>query len=139
DDFEAYSPGGAPGGAWSVATNKGAVAVDSGRAYSGTRAVKVSADATGGYRSAMMVLKNTGFLPTANNVVYGRMMFWLESAPEGTVHWTFIDGQGVVPGKGYHALYRYGGQHPIQQNGTFAGSQLMANYDTPDSYQNPPV
>jgi hypothetical protein len=137
DDFEAYAPGGAPGGAWSVSAYKGSVAVDTGRAFSGKRAVKVSADSADGYRSAMLVLKGSG-LPVAGNVVFGRMMFWLESAPEATVHWTFIDGQGVVPGQNYRSLYRYGGQHPITENGTFIGSQLMANYDTPDSYQNPP-
>jgi hypothetical protein len=139
DDFEAYNPGGAPGGPWAVNQNKGTVAVDTGKAHSGKRAVKVSADASGGYRSAMLVLKNAPFLPTKDGVVYGRMMFFLESAPTGTVHWTFIDGEGPVPGQGYHALYRYGGQHPITQNNMFVGSQLMANYDTPDSYQNPPV
>jgi hypothetical protein len=42
----------------------------------------------------------------------------------------------VVPGQTYHALYRYGGQLPITASDgtTFAGSQLMANYETPDSY-----
>lgn len=139
DDFEAYDPGGAPGGAWSVSTNKGSIAMDTTHAFSGSRAVKISADAAGGYRSAMIQLKNTDFLPAAGNVIYGRMMFWLDSAPQGTVHWTFIDGYGPVPGQAYHALYRYGGQHPITDNGAFVGSQLMANYDTPDSYQNPPV
>lgn len=139
DDFEAYDPGGAPAGPWAVSTNNGSVVMDTTHARSGSRAVKVTADASGGYRSAMLVLQGGGLLPVAGNIVFGRMMFWLDSAPEGTVHWTFIDGQGPVPGQGYSALYRYGGQHPITNNGTFVGSQLMANYDTPDSYQNPPV
>jgi hypothetical protein len=140
DDFEAYDPGAAPGGPWTTSTNKGSVTMDTTHAHSGGRAVKVTADAAGGYRSAMLVLKGAALLPVPGNIVFGRMMFWLDAAPEGTVHWTFIDGQGLVPGQGYHALYRYGGQHPITDaNGTFVGSQLMANYDTPDSYQNPPV
>ncbi len=140
DDFEMYNPGGAPGGPWSVSTNQGAVTMDTTHAYSGTRAVKVTANASGGYRSAMLVLESGGLLPVAGNTLFGRMMFWLESAPEGTVHWTFIDAQGPVPGQNYHALYRYGGQHPITDGGgAFLGNQLMANYDTPDSYQNPPV
>ena len=139
DDFEAYAPGSPPGGKWTVSTNNGAVVVDTGRAHSGSRAVKVSADATSGYRSAMISLADPSLLPVAGNVVYGRMMFWLESAPQGNVHWTFIDGSGPVSGQGYHAVYRYGGQTPITQNSQFVGSELMANYDTPDSYQSPPV
>ena len=39
-----------------------------------------------------------------------------------------------MPGQSYHALYRYGGQLPSRSGTTFVGSQLMANYDTPDSY-----
>jgi hypothetical protein len=67
-------------------------------------------------------------------MVYGRMMFRLEAAPTGDVHWTFLEGSGLVPGQSYHALYRYGGQHPIT-SGSTTGSQFMANYETPDSYQ----
>jgi hypothetical protein len=65
---------------------------------------------------------------------YGRMMFRLESAPTASVHWTIIEGSGLIAGQGYHALYRYGGQLPVMQGTTFVGSQLMANYETPDSY-----
>jgi hypothetical protein len=119
--------------------NNGTVAVDTGRAKSGKNAVKVSADAVAGYRSVMISLSDQSVLPVAGNVLYGRMMFYLESAPSGTVHWTFIDASGPVPGQNYHAIYRYGGQLPITQNGSFAGSQLMANYETPDSYQSPPI
>ena len=61
-------------------------------------------------------------------------MFRLESAPTGDVHWTFLEGSGLIAGQSYHALYRYGGQHPVMNGSTFVGSQLMANYETPDSY-----
>ncbi len=57
-------------------------------------------------------------------------MFFLESAPTADVHWTFIDGVGLVPGTNYHAVYRYGGQLHVASG----GSQLMANSETPDSY-----
>jgi hypothetical protein len=57
------------------------------------------------------------------------MLFWLESSPTEAVHWTFVQGGGTVPGESYRALYRYGGQHPVD-----GGNQLMANYETPDSY-----
>ena len=62
------------------------------------------------------------------------MMFRLEAAPTTSVHWTFIQGGGLVPGQTYHALYRYGGQQPVLQGTTFLGTQFMANYETPDSY-----
>lgn len=139
DDFEAYEPGGAPGGEWGVSTNKGSVVMDTTHAFSGARSVKITGDAASGYRSSMIVLDKVSFLPVAGNVLYGRMMFWLDSAPQTAVHWTFIDGQGLVPGQQYHAVYRYGGQHPITDGSGFVGNQLMANYETPDSYQSPPV
>ncbi len=140
DDFESYPAGSPPAGKWTNNQNGGSVAVDTAHAHSGTKAVKTSADASTGYRSVMIKLTDASLLPPAGNVLYGRMMFFLESAPTGTVHWTFIDGMGKVPGQSYDAIYRYGGQLPITDSGgAFVGSQLMANYDTPDSYGSPPV
>lgn len=139
DDFEAHTAGSPPSGKWTVGQNKGTVAVDTTRAFSGKNAVRLGTNAASGYKSAMMRYKDAAVLPTAANVIYGRMMFWLDSAPMTSVHWTFIQGQGKVPGQSYSALYRYGGQHPVMDNGNFVGNQLMANYDTPDSYGNPPV
>jgi hypothetical protein len=139
DNFDAYAPGGDPGGKWVTSKNNGSISVDTTRAHSGANSVKFTADKASGYRSVMIALKDKSLLPVAGNVVYGRMMFWLESAPQGTVHWTFLDGQGPVPNQPYTAVYRYGGQLPITQNGTFVGSQMMANYDSPSSYGNPPV
>src|SRR6185436_7498849 len=79
-------------------------------------------------------VSGAGVFPVPGNAYFGRMMFRLESAPEESVHWTFIQSGGVVPGQSYHALYRYGGQHPVTDGSGFVGNQLMANYDTPDSY-----
>ncbi len=140
DDFESDAVGAAPGSPWSVSlTNapQGAIAVDSTRAHSGSHSLKVAVGAASGYRSAMLGYARN--LPVSGNDLYGRMMTWLESAPSTSVHWTFIDGYGLVPGQSYHSVYRYGGQLPISDGGTFVGSQLMANYDTPDFYQSPPV
>jgi hypothetical protein len=139
DDFEGYNTGAPPAGMWDNNAYQGSVAVDTGRAHSGKNAVKISADAVPDYRSVMISVADPSILPVSGNVVYGRMMFYLESAPEGTVHWTFIAGSGPIPNMGYSAIYRYGGQIPITNNGTFVGSELMANYETPDSYQSPPV
>jgi hypothetical protein len=139
DDFESYPLGAPPAGKWTNNQNGGSVSIDSTHVHSGTKAVKVTANMASGYRSAMISLAGQGILPVNGDVVYGRMMFWLDSAPTGTVHWTFIDGSGPVPTTNYHAVYRYGGQLPIMNGSTFVGSQLMANYDTPDSYGSPPV
>jgi hypothetical protein len=139
DDFESYPTGSPPGGKWGNNMNGGAVSIDGTHVRSGSKAVKISADAASGYRSVMISLSDPSLLPAAGGVVYGRMMFWLADAPTDTVHWTFIDGYGAVPGQSYHAVYRYGGQVPLMSGATFLGSQLMANYDTPDSYGSPPT
>ncbi|WP_433931708.1 hypothetical protein AB3662_45395 [Sorangium cellulosum] len=144
DDFEAYEGQGEPGGKWKVYTAKdgSAVTVDTSKAFSGTKSVKVTTPESSGddnYKSAMIQFADPAALPVEGNVVHGRMMFFLESAPATDVHWTIIDGSGTVPGKDfegmpYTAVYRYGGQHPIE-----SGSQLMANYDTPGQWTTPPT
>ena len=133
DDFESYTAGGAPGGKWGKSENGGTIVVDAQRAHSGRNAVKASATAAAGYRSVMISLTDPSLLPVAGNHIFGRMMFYLDSSPTGNVHWTFLDGSGTTS-QGYHSTYRYGGQTPLAN-----GNQLMANYDTPDSYQSPPV
>ncbi|MFL5307064.1 MAG: hypothetical protein ACJ8F1_17740 [Polyangia bacterium] len=137
DDFETYAAGQAPGGNWTKSTNLGAVAVDDTQAHSGKKSVKFTTQSSSGSKTAYIRLGNaTGktVFPAPGNSFYGRMMFRLESAPTASVHWTLLEGSGLVPGKTYHALYRYGGQLPVTQASTFVGSQLMANYETPDSY-----
>jgi hypothetical protein len=131
DDFESYDT--TPNGKWSVRMSSGSVAIDTTQHASGTKSVKVSSQA-GDYTSAMIRLQDAAILPPPGNLLYGRMLFRLEAAPTASVHWTIIRGAGVVPGQTHHAEYRYGGQLPITQGGTFVGSQMMANYDTPDWY-----
>jgi hypothetical protein len=113
--------------------NAGTVAIDTTQHASGTKSVKVTSQA-GSYASAMIRIQDASIFPLEGNLLYGRMLFWLEAAPTASVHWTIIRGLGVVPGATHHAEYRYGGQQPITEGGTFVGSQLMANYDTPDWY-----
>jgi hypothetical protein len=52
------------------------------------------------------------------------------------VHWTVIESGGLVKGQAYHAALRYGGQLPVSSGFGLGpgGSQLMANYDSPDFY-----
>jgi hypothetical protein len=136
DDFESYTANGAPGAPWLVEAPQGSVTIDTSKAHSGAQSVKISAPASTGSTSTMIRLAGSSHLPVAGNVIFGRMMFWLDSAPTDSVHWTFIDAQGtVVDGGSYSAIYRYGGQIPLTDgNGNFAGSQFIANYETPGSY-----
>ncbi len=136
DDFESYQPGQAPGGMWGTRENSGTVTIDTAQKVSGDQAVKFSVTGSGSSRTAFIRLTDDSLFPVADNHLFGRMMYWLESAPQTAVHWTMVEGGGTVPGQTYHALYRYGGQHPLNQGQTFVGNRLMANYDTPDWYGN---
>jgi hypothetical protein len=129
DDFESYETGQPPGTPWTRATNNGAVAVDEAQHVSGSKAVKFTTTGTSSSKTAYIRLQNAPVFPVANNTFYGRMLFYLEAAPTASVHWTFIQGGGLIEGESYRALYRYGGQQPVG-----GGNQLMANYETPDSY-----
>jgi hypothetical protein len=135
DDFEKYTVGQAPGAPWSRQVTSGSTAaIDSSQFHSGSKSVMFVAAAGSGSKTAYIRLMSSSVLPVMPNMFYGRMMFRLAAAPTGDVHWTFLEGSGLVAGQTYHALYRYGGQHPIMNGSTFVGSQLMANYETPDSY-----
>jgi hypothetical protein len=136
DDFEKYAANAAPATPWRASTNMGTVTVDGAFGHSGKQSIEMTTQArtTDGIKTAFIELSGNNVFPVAGNVFYGRMMFYLDAAPATSVHWTLIQGAGVVPGATYHALYRYGGQLPVMQGSTFVGSQLMANYDTPDSY-----
>jgi hypothetical protein len=126
DDFESYTS--APNGKWTLRTTSGAVAIDTTQHFSGTQSVKFTTQSASS-ATAFMRIQDTSIFPVPNNVIYGRMMFRVESEPTQSVHWTIIAGLGLVPGQTYHAEYRYGGQKPVTP-----GSQLMANYETPDWY-----
>jgi hypothetical protein len=131
DDFEAYDT--APNGKWTPHSESGTVAIDGAEHVSGAKSVKFSTQSGDG-ATAMMRLQGSPIFPVAGNVVYGRMLFKLAAAPTASVHWTIITGFGLVSGQGYRADYRYGGQQPISQGNAFVGSQMMANYETPDWY-----
>jgi hypothetical protein len=102
--------------------------------FGGARSVRFTTEANSGGKTAFIRIDAASVFPVPGNSYFGRMMFRLESAPETAVHWTFIQSTGTLAGQTYRATYRYGGQHPVTQSGTFLGNQLMANYETPDSY-----
>jgi hypothetical protein len=141
DDFESFAAGSPPSGEWTASEVNGSVSVDATRPFRGAQSVKATTLATAvsgsTYKVALIGLTRAPVVPVPGEAFYGRMMFYLESAPTTDVHWTFIDATGTVPGQDYSATYRYGGQLPIMEGAT-AGSQLMANYDTTDFYGTPP-
>lgn len=143
DNFEGFAAGTAPAGAWTAIQNNGSVSVDATRAFRGAQSVKATtlstAESGSTYKAAFIGLTQAPVVPVPGEAFYGRMMFYLESAPTTNVHWTIVDATGDVPGQDYSATYRYGGQLPVTDAAGVAGNQLMANYDTTDFYQTPSV
>lgn len=144
DDFEAATVAAPPAAPWTVIQTNGSVAVDTTRAFRGTKSVKATTLSTAAsgqtYKRALIGLAaGSPAIPPTNNAFYGRMMFYLESAPQTSLHWTFVDATGQIPNAGYSSTYRYGGQRPIMDGTTFKGSELMANYDTGQFYSTPSV
>jgi hypothetical protein len=133
DDFEGGTTGSTPEG-WTLPSMSGGatLGLDGEHFVSGAQSVKVTVPSGDG--GAMMALTGAPVFPLSGNAFYGRMMVFWETAPETAVHWTIVEGRGLVPSQTYHAAYRLGGQHPVTDNGAFVGSQVMLNYETPDSY-----
>ncbi len=120
DSFEGAAVGGKPSLPWKVVTNSGAVEVSTTRAYTGTHSLKLTTT-TATYQRAMITAEGAPLFPIASNVLYGRMMAWLENAAGHNVHWNMIKGSGPVPGhSGVTGAYNYGGQL----------DKFLANYDT---------
>jgi hypothetical protein len=141
DGFEAATADAPPAAPWSPVQTNGSVIVDATHPFRGGKAVKATTLSTAAsgqtYKRALIGLASAPVIPVPNNAFYGRMMFYLESAPQASLHWTFIDATGPIPGQDYTSTYRYGGQFPLVEDGAFKGSQLMANYDTNDFYGTP--
>lgn len=140
DDFESFAAGAEPAGRWRVSTSDSAstVAVDSTRANSGDRSVKISTPKGTSWKSAQLLFADTSALPPSGGVLFGRAMVWVESVPSTDVGWGIITGKGVVPGETYEAYYRFGGSIPVPEADGTVSSKLAAFYDTPGSYDDPP-
>jgi len=139
DDFESSAAGSKPAGALRAAEEGASLSIVDGMAYSGSRSVKISVpkgDNT--FRSAMLAFDDTGKLPTPENVLYGRAMYFFESLPMTDLEWRMVVGKGMIPGKTYRSIYSYGGALPVMgPDGSFVGSEFVALYDTPDYYDDP--
>jgi hypothetical protein len=138
DDFEAFEAGVIPSGKWRVIQEGGSLVVDSSKARSGSRSVKISVDAGDTFRTVMLAFDDTSKLPVSGNTLYGRAMVFFEKLPTSDLEWRWLIGKGEIPEKGYSAIYGYGGQLPVTgPDGSFQGSEFMAIYDTPDYYDDP--
>jgi hypothetical protein len=139
DDFEGRTAGSVPDGDLYGAESNGKVLVDTTRAVSGKQSVKLMTQATDNFKAAMLAYGTWKEPLTPDNVFHGRMNMYVESTSKGDMHWSFLSGLGIVAEDDYQVVYRYGGQIALfEEDGTYRGSQLIANYDTPSSYNDPP-
>lgn len=132
EDFESHALGEAPGGPWSP-DGAGTMTIDAQQVFGGSQSVRLTT--TAGYDGrALLGLDDSSVFPTTH--YFGRMhMYVTEASPDG-VHWTMIQSSGMTEAEAegvwdgpFMAELRYGGMH--QQ-------RLMANYETPGTYNTPP-
>jgi len=141
DDFEARTPGEVPGAPWKEETyQSGAViTVDSAHAFSGRQAMHILTPANAIKRRGYVAIHLKGPLPQLQSGMYGRLMAWLDEAPEAPfveepnggelphgplpMHWTLLQGEGRSADDRYNSIYRLG---LMERDGT----QLMANFET---------
>ena len=122
EDFEQHTVGAEPMAPWTVNADSGTVVVSSERAFSGSQSVHCQAD-EGSYSQAFISLAGEPVFPALGNELFGRVMLWAAETPEGSVHWTFVAGDGPTA-DGDQAVYRIGGQHD---------GAMMNNYWTDDA------
>ncbi|MDZ4697741.1 MAG: hypothetical protein SGI86_21575 [Deltaproteobacteria bacterium] len=90
DNFESYGPGSKPGGQF--ANIRGSLSVETGQAYSGTKAVKVIISG-----ESRMDHRGNGFLP--GDKIYMRAMVYFETQPKAAgLHWNFLHAEGGSEG-----------------------------------------
>ena len=125
DGFEKYAAGFLPGPPWKEEMyNSGAVIkVDGARAYSGKQALHVLTPANAIKRRGYVAIHLKGPLPQLQDEMFGRVMVWLDAAPEPAVQWTLLQGEGRSADDRYNSIYRLG----LREQG---GTQLMANFET---------
>jgi hypothetical protein len=98
DDFEGFAPGAAPGGSWKAALQRGMLAVDESKAWSGARSVRFTHQ---GAPAQMFIELRQPVLPMAGNIVYGRLMYYLTKSPTGQyTHFEIVRGGGPLAGGG---------------------------------------
>ena len=130
DNFESHAAGQLPGAPWKEETYKSGaiITVDSQRAFSGSQALHIHNPRGAKYRRGYVAIHLGGPLPVLQPGMYGRVMVWLDAAPEALpgappVQWTLLQGEGRDAADRYNSIYRIA----FQERG---GLQLMANFET---------
>jgi hypothetical protein len=119
DDFEGYSAAGPPAGNWMVHLEKGMLAMDDKKAFSGARSVRFT---HAGAPAAMFIELRQPVLPMAGNVVYGRLMYYLTKSPTGQfAHFEIVRGGGSL-----------GGTTRAQLNTGAENGKVVINYEPGD-------
>jgi hypothetical protein len=109
DDFESFTPGSAPGGMWTTHLEKGMLATDDKKAFSGARSVRFTHN---GAPAAMFMELRQPVLPMAGNVVYGRLMYYLTKSPTGQyAHFEIVRGGGPLAGSTERAQLNTGAEN----------------------------
>jgi hypothetical protein len=143
ESFESYPTSGLANnsmlGPWRVrvSDNRGAVSIDSSRAASGQKAIKVRIES--GAASGGRIHYNAGPLfASPRPQLYGRMKIFM-GADGSSVHWTMFAASGVVPpgsaASGHRTNYLYSS---FQQQGTkknLFGAVFSDNQTGQDCYQ----
>lgn len=125
DDFEKHAAGFLPGAPWKEEMyNSGAVIrIDGKHVFSGKQAMHVLTPANAIKRRGYVAIHLKGPLPQLQQEMFGRVMVWLDAAPEPAVQWTLLQGEGRSADDRYNSIYRLG----LREQG---GTQLMANFET---------
>lgn len=74
----------------------GALAIDTTRAYSGTKALKAHIDAGGAGGGGRLWARGGALFASPRRHLYGRFMMWNEREAN-SIHWTLFGASGVVP------------------------------------------
>ncbi len=122
EDFESYASAAPPGGPWSVIAGEGDSArVDSGKAFSGKRSLRVAHSGTAHHAVYLTLGKPT--LPLPGNDLHGRLMLYITRAPP-RLHWDNVRASGRRP-DGREAQYNLGGE----------SASFLSNYEPHDCYR----
>jgi hypothetical protein len=125
DGFEKYAAGFLPGAPWKEEMyNSGAVIrVDDAHVFNGKQALHVLTPGHAIKRRGYVAIHLKGPLPQLQDEMFGRVMVWLDAAPEPAAQWTLLQGEGRSADDRYNSIYRLG----LREQG---GTQLMANFET---------
>jgi hypothetical protein len=119
DDFEGHTAGGPPGGSWKPFLDKGMLAVDEKKAFSGARSVRFTHQ---GAPAVAYIELRQPVLPRPDHVMHGRLMYYLTQSPSGQyTHFEIVRGGGPLAGGG-RAQLNTGGEN----------GKVVVNYEPGD-------